>query len=92
MQQEIAETGAVRVLGWLAGQEDLMPVFLGATGTTLEDVRARAGDPDFLASVLDFVLMDDSWVLDCAASLGRAPEELAAIRRALPGGSLPNWT
>jgi hypothetical protein len=92
MQQEIAETGAVRVLGWLAGQEDLMPVFLGATGTTLEDVRARAGDPDFLASVLDFVLMDDAWVLDCAASLGQAPEELAAIRRALPGGSLPNWT
>ncbi|MGP1358381.1 DUF3572 domain-containing protein [Roseicyclus sp.] len=92
MKQEMAEMGAVRVLGWLAGQEDLMPVFLGATGAAPEDLRAAATEPDFLASVLDFVLMDDRWVIDCAGALGMSPERIAELRRALPGGALPNWT
>jgi hypothetical protein len=92
MRQEIAETGALRVLGWLAGRDDLWPVFLGATGASAEDAVARAGDPEFLASVLDFVLMDDAWVIDCAAALGLAPQALAEMRQALPGGDLPNWT
>jgi hypothetical protein len=92
MKQEIAETGAVRVLGWLAGEEDLLPVFLGATGATLADLRVQAGDPEFLASLLDFVLMDDAWVIRCADALGLPPGDLGAMRQALPGGSLPNWT
>jgi hypothetical protein len=92
MKQEDAETGAVRVLAWLAGEEDLMPVFLGASGTSIEDLRARAGDPDFLASLLDFVLMDDAWVLSCADALGLPPGEIMAMRAALPGGMLPSWT
>ncbi|MDG4648608.1 DUF3572 domain-containing protein [Roseibacterium sp. SDUM158017] len=92
MKQEVAETGALKVLGWLAGQEDLAPVFLSSTGVTPQDVRDRAGDPDFLASVLDFVLMDDAWVIACAEALDMRPDDLAAVRRMLPGGNLPNWT
>jgi hypothetical protein len=92
MKQEVAETGAVRVLGWLVGEEDLLPVFLGATGANLDDLRARAADPEFLASLLDFVLMDDAWVLSCAEALGLPPGDIMAIRRALPGGNLPSWT
>lgn len=92
MQQEFAETQAVRVLGWLAAQDELLPVFLGASGASLGDMRARAADPDFLASVLDFILMDDEWVLGCARALDMAPERIVGIRQALPGGSLPNWT
>ena len=45
MKQEIAETRAVVILAWLAGQEDLFPVFLGATGATEADLRERAADP-----------------------------------------------
>ncbi len=59
MNREQAEIEALNVLSWLAGREDLIPVFLGSTGTSESDMRERAGDADFLASVVDFVLMDD---------------------------------
>lgn len=92
MKQELAETRALAILAWLAGQEDLFPVFLGASGATEADVRARAGEPDFLAAVLDFLLMDDAWVIACAADQGWRPDEIMVIRAGLPGGDLPNWT
>ncbi|MFW5642334.1 MAG: DUF3572 domain-containing protein [Roseicyclus sp.] len=92
MKREVAETGALQALAWLAGEEDLLPVFLGTTGASAQDLRARAGDPEFLASLLDFVLMDDDWVLSCAAALGLPPGEIMAMRHALPGGAAPSWT
>ena len=66
--------------------------FLGATGVSEADLRARAAEPDFLASVMDFLLMDDAWVISCAQNFNWPPEHLAEIRAALPGGDLPNWT
>ena len=92
MTPDQAETTALAALNWIVGQEDLWPVFLGATGAAVEDVRDRAADPEFLASLVDFILMDDAWVLDCAEACGWPPERLAEARAALPGGALPNWT
>jgi hypothetical protein len=92
MQQEFAETKALTLLAWLTGQEELLPTFMGATGVDEADLRARAGDADFLASVLDFLLMDDRWVLDAAEGTGIRADDFAAIRSALPGGALPHWT
>ncbi|NKX43706.1 DUF3572 domain-containing protein [Roseicyclus persicicus] len=92
MKQDLAETRALAVLGWLAAQDELFPVFLGATGASEADLRRRAGDPEFLASVLEFLMMDDAWVLDCAAAMGWPPTDMAAIRAGLPGGDLPHWT
>lgn len=92
MKQEIAEIRAMGMLAWLAAQDDLFPVFLGATGVSEGDVRARAGEVEFLASVVDFVMMDDAWVIACAADQGWPPQEIMAIRMALPGGDLPAWT
>lgn len=92
MQRDAAETVAIKALSWLVGHDDLLPVFLGATGAALADVRERAADPEFLAAVLDFVMMDDAWLiafcegadLDCSAPM--------QARQSLPGGALPNWT
>lgn len=92
MNQDLAETRALGVLGWIAGQHDLLPVFLGATGTGEDDLRRRAGEAEFLAAVMDFVMMDDAWVIDCATDLGWQPDEMIMIRAALPGGDLPHWT
>jgi hypothetical protein len=92
MTQDLAESRALEVLAWLVGQSDLLPVFLGASGVTGDDLRSRAGDPVFLAAVVDFILLDDTWVLACVADLGWRPEEIAALRCGLPGGDLPNWT
>lgn len=92
MTQDMAETRAIGILGWLLGRDELLPVFLGATGATEADLRARAGEPVFLASVVDFLMLDDAWVLDCAAAMGWPAEDIMAIRAGLPGGDLPNWT
>ena len=91
-KQDAAETLALKALTWLAGNDDLFPVFLGATGASAADIAADAGAPAFLGSVLDFVLMDDAWVTAfCdAASLPYDAPMLA--RMALPGGEQINWT
>lgn len=92
MQQDRAEEIALLALGWLAGNEDLLPVFMGASGASLADLRAGAADPAFLGSVLDFILMDDAWVIACCEASGMACETLMHARQTLPGGALPNWT
>jgi hypothetical protein len=92
MQQEAAETVGIQALAWLAGNDELLPVFLGATGASLDDMRVGAGDAAFLGSVLDFVMMDDAWVMafcDAAALRYEAPMQ---ARAALPGGSQVHWT
>ena len=90
--REHAETVGLRALAWLAAEEGLLEVFLGASGLAMEDLRHRAGEPEVLAAVLDFVLMDDQWVLGFAAEAGLAPEAVARARAALPGGAQPHWT
>ncbi|MEM6276126.1 MAG: DUF3572 domain-containing protein [Pseudomonadota bacterium] len=92
MKQERAETMALTALGWLASHDDLMPVFMSSTGATLDDLRARAGDAEFLGSVLDFILMDDAWVVELCDSQSWKYEDLASARAALPGGEQVNWT
>lgn len=96
MQREAAETLALRALAWLAGNDELLRVFLGASGAMPDDLRRRAADPEFLASVLDFLRLDDAWIIGFAAASGERPESaaaaIAAARRALPGGDTDHWT
>jgi Protein of unknown function (DUF3572) len=91
-KQEIAETLAIEALTWLVGQEDLLGLFLGASGLAPAELRGRAGDPDFLASVLDFILTDDAWVRRFCDGAGRAYDAPMRARQALPGGEPPHWT
>ena len=63
LSAEAAEVLALKALGWLASNEDLLPTFLGSTGASEADLRARAADPAFLGAVLDFLMMDDAWVV-----------------------------
>ena len=92
LTQEAAETFSLRALGWLAANEDLMPVFLGATGVSTDDLRDQAGDPAFLGAVLDFIMMDDAWVIDFCDSVQAPYERIMQARQALPGGEQVNWT
>lgn len=92
MEREMAETVALGALEWLMGRDDLRGVFLGATGAAPADLRAGAGDPDFLASVLDFMLMDDAWIAAFCDDRGLGYDAPMKARAALPGGALPHWT
>lgn len=94
MQQDSAEIFSIKALAWLGSDDDLLGTFLSASGASTDDLRqaALARDADFLGSVLDFILMNDEWVMNCADSLDVPPEHIAQARAALPGGQLPNWT
>ena len=87
-----AEVLGIKALGWLAANEELLPVFMGASGASLSDLRDRAQDPDFLGAVLDFLLMDDAWVMAFCESATLPYEKLAEARAALPGGQQMHWT
>ncbi|HEV8033417.1 DUF3572 family protein, partial [Yoonia sp.] len=45
MQHEQAEVIALKGLAWLAGNDELCGVFLGASGGSVDDLRDRATDP-----------------------------------------------
>jgi hypothetical protein len=92
LTQQSAETIALQSLAWLIGNEDVLPVFLGATGVSEADLRNSAQDPDFLGSVLDFILMDDAWVIACCDLQTIPYERLMEARQSLPGGGQVHWT
>lgn len=92
MQRESAETVAIEALAWLAGNDDLWPVFLGATGATEADLRARAAEGEFLGAVLDFVMMDDQWVVAFCDAQGHRYDVPMRARATLPGGQEMSWT
>ncbi len=92
MTAEQAEIIALQALAWLVGNEELCPIFLGATGGSADDLRARANDPDFLASVLEFITMDDAWVIAFCDSVSLAYDKPLRARYALPGAEQVNWT
>lgn len=89
---EAAETLALNALAWLVGNEELLPVFLGATGASEADLKARAGDPEFLGSVLDFLMMDDAWVIAFCDAFSIPYEQPMMARATLPGGEQVHWT
>ncbi|WP_370303088.1 DUF3572 domain-containing protein [Pseudooceanicola sp.] len=89
---DAAETLALQALAWLVANDELLPVFLGATGASEQDLRRSASDPVFLGSVLDFLLMDDAWIVAFCDSVGLGYDRVAPARAALPGGAGPHWT
>ncbi|MFD2738972.1 DUF3572 domain-containing protein [Sulfitobacter aestuarii] len=90
--QESAETLALQALAWLAAHDELLPVFLGATGASETDLRRQAGDPVFLGAVLDFLMMDDQWVVAFCDHVALPYERIMLARAALPGGEQVSWT
>lgn len=90
--RQSAEVLALQVLGWLVANDDLRPVFQGASGASDDAIKTGATDPVFLGSVLDFILMDDAWVVACCDSLGKPYDCLYTARQFLPGGEQVNWT
>ena len=92
LARDSAEVLALEALGWLAADEDLVGVFVGSTGATTAEMRERAQDPEFLASVLDFLLMDDAWIQAFCAAKNYKPDFPLRARATLPGGAAVNWT
>jgi Protein of unknown function (DUF3572) len=83
---------ALNAMAWLVGNEELLPVFLSSTGASVEDLRAQAAEPGMQLSLLDFLMMDDAWVMACCDHLNLPYEAILEARQSLPGGAMVNWT
>lgn len=92
MTENEAEIVALKAMGWLAAEDELLPVFLGHTGASVDDLKTRVQDPDFLIAILSFLTMDDAWVLAFTDAMGLSPDTPLRALQALPGGAEVNWT
>lgn len=89
---EAAQALALGIVEFIARQEGLLETFLGASGLSAQGLHDRLDEPETLAAVVDFLLLDDRWVLAFAADAGIDPALVARLRALLPGGDLPHWT
>ena len=89
---EFAEQTALMALTWLVGNDELLPVFMGATGAGADDMRAGAANAEFLASVLDFLMMNDAWVIAFCDAQTLPYDAVMKARQSLPGGADVSWT
>ena len=86
--REVAEIVAIQALSFLAGDSARLGAFLAETGIGPETLRQSAADPQFLISVLDFVMRDDATVKAFAAASELHPTNIAAAHQALGD---PQW-
>jgi hypothetical protein len=86
--REVAEIVAVQALGFIAGEPERLGQFLAESGIGPETLRTAASDPQFLASVLDFVMRDDATVKAFAEVSKLHPTNIAAAHQALND---PRW-
>ena len=87
LNHESAETLAIEALGFIAGEPESLGRFLAASGIGPATLRRAAGDPAFLAGVIDFVLGDEALLVAFARHAGIAPERVGEARRTFGGRS-----
>ena len=80
--REVAEIVAIQALSFVAGEPERLGAFLAESGIGPETLRSAAADPQFLVSVLDFVLRDDQTVKAFADASAASPDQ---HRRRAPG-------
>jgi hypothetical protein len=74
---------AIQVLGFLAGQPARLARFLDITGLEPQTLRKAAASPGFHASVLAYLIQDESLLLAFAAEAGMPPERVIEAERRL---------
>ena len=91
MDNEAAQTVALKALQWLASNEDLLKNFMVSTGCSPDTLKTRLDDPELLLSVLDFIMVDDERVLGFCKVVDFDPHKMASLRESFWGGQEVNW-
>lgn len=97
MNQSAAENIALDAFAWLCADEELLPVFLNASGASVDDLRAALSsaegpDPALLGAALDFILMRDETVIACCTAQNLQNDRLAQAQAVLAGTAGMHWT
>jgi hypothetical protein len=85
MTPDHAATLALEVLAFLADREDAFSRFADLSGLDPASAATRAGEPEFLASVLDFLLSDEELLVDFCHGGSIDPKTVHVARYALGG-------
>ena len=80
-----AQAIAVAILGWLAGEPELLTRFLALTGVMPAEVRNAVNDPGFLAGLVDFLMSHEPTLLAFTAATGIKPEAVVEAHAILSG-------
>lgn len=80
-----AEDTAIAVLGWLAGEPELMGRFLALSGLEASNLRAAAREPGFFAGLLGFLMNHEPTLMQFCEATGTTPETVARAYRTLAG-------
>ncbi|WP_209017031.1 DUF3572 domain-containing protein [Roseibium aggregatum] len=86
MSIEEAQGIATEALLHLSRDPEQIGRFLAFSGIGPEMIREAAGEPGFLAGVLEFYMMDEPLLLAFCENAGVRPTMMAAARFALSGG------
>ena len=84
--RENAEALAIRALGFVAADPELLPRFLAITGIEAGAIRQAAREPGFLAGVLQFIAAHEPTLMRFSEESGIPPQQVSAALRALPFG------
>jgi hypothetical protein len=73
---EAAEAMALEALTFLAADAERLDRFLALSGLSVDNLRAAAAEPGFLAGVLDYLAGDEPLLLAFAANGQRDPADI----------------
>lgn len=92
MTSDDAEIYALKAANWLLSNQELLDLFMGSTGVSETTIKSDIQKTVFLVAVLDFLLLDDKWVMEACDAMKLQPELMQTARLFLPGGDQVNWT
>ena len=92
MTSDDAEIYALKAANWLLSNQELLDLFMGSSGVSENTIKSDIQNTVFLVAVLDFLLLDDKWVMEACDAMKLQPELMQTARLFLPGGDQVNWT
>jgi hypothetical protein len=87
LTQKDAESLAIQALAFIAGDGERIGPFLAATGIGPDMIRAAAGEPEFLAGVLEYIAGNDTLLVAFATASDINPFDIPVARDVLAGRS-----
>lgn len=81
--REAAEALAAEALGFIAADDKRLTRYIALSGIEINSLHAAALQPDFLASVMAYVLEDEQLIVAFAQARSVPPETVVAAARSL---------
>ena len=81
--REQAEALAIKALGFLAADEELLGDFMGQAGLSPDSLRDAAKSRNFLNFVMDFICSNDTLIVNFASAEHIRPEAVMTARHHL---------